>query len=106
MENDSGKLAARLKRIEGQVSGVRRMVEEDRYCVDVLMQISATRAALAKVSQILLENHINTCVREAFESSNKRSAKTRLASFCAFLTRTATAETCHDHRFKLLLLRL
>ena len=58
----------RMKRLAGQVSGIQRMVEEDRYCVDVLLQISAVRAALAKVSKILLESHIQTCVTAAFES--------------------------------------
>ena len=68
---------ARLKRVAGQVSGIQRMVEEDRYCVDVLMQISAARAALAKVSKMLLESHIQTCVTGAFESDDEddRAAK-------------------------------
>ncbi len=71
------KVEARLKRVAGQVSGVQRMVEEDRYCVDVLMQISAARAALAKVSKMLLESHIQTCVTGAFESDDAedRAAK-------------------------------
>ena len=53
------------------------MVEADRYCVDVLMQISAARAALAKVSKMLLESHIQTCVSAAFESDDddERAAK-------------------------------
>jgi DNA-binding FrmR family transcriptional regulator len=59
---------ARLKRVAGQVSGIERMVKNDRYCVDVLLQISAVRAALAKASKILLESHIQTCVTGAFES--------------------------------------
>jgi DNA-binding FrmR family transcriptional regulator len=59
---------ARLKRIAGQIAGIQRMVDEDRYCVDVILQISAARAALAKVSKLLLEAHIQTCVRAAFES--------------------------------------
>ena len=68
---------ARLKRVAGQVSGIQRMVEEDRYCVDVLMQISAARAALGKISKILLESHIQTCVTGAFESNDPddRAAK-------------------------------
>ena len=54
------KVEARLKRVAGQMSGIQKMVEDDRYCVDVLMQISAARAALAKVSKMLLESHIQT----------------------------------------------
>ena len=71
------KVEARLKRVAGQVAGVQRMVDSDRYCVDVLMQISAARAALAKVSKMLLESHIQTCVSAAFESEDggERAAK-------------------------------
>jgi len=68
---------ARLGRIAGQVSGIQRMVDTDRYCVDVLMQIAAVRAALGKVSKILLESHIQTCVVGAFgtDDQNERAAK-------------------------------
>ena len=71
------KVDVRLKRIAGQVAGVQRMVEDDRYCVDVLLQISAVRAALAKVGNVLLESHIRTCVSGAFEGrdAEDRSAK-------------------------------
>jgi CsoR family transcriptional regulator, copper-sensing transcriptional repressor len=55
-------LVARLKRIEGQTRGVQRMVEEDRYCIDVLTQISAIQAALDKVALGLLEEHVKHCV--------------------------------------------
>jgi CsoR family transcriptional regulator, copper-sensing transcriptional repressor len=55
-------LLARLARIEGQVRGIERMVEEDRYCIDVLTQISATQAALDKVALGLLDGHAHTCV--------------------------------------------
>ena len=55
-------LLARLARIEGQVRGVERMVEEDRYCIDVLTQISAVQAALDKVALGLLDGHAQTCV--------------------------------------------
>jgi len=60
--------AGRVKRVAGQVAGIQRMVEEDRYCIDVLMQISAARAALAKAGKLLLEAHIRTCVIGAFDS--------------------------------------
>lgn len=61
----SGEVLNRLRRIEGQVRGIQRMVEEDRYCVDVLGQISATVNALEKVGVLLLNEHIRTCVRES-----------------------------------------
>jgi len=61
---------ARLKRIEGQVGGLMRMVEDDRYCVDVLTQINAVRAALQKVEEQLLRNHVSHCVADAFTSGD------------------------------------
>lgn len=71
------RIEGRLKRVAGQVSGIQRMVEGDRYCVDIILQISAVRAALAKVSKMLLESHIQTCVTDAFESddADDRQAK-------------------------------
>lgn len=64
-EQDKGKLAKRLSRIEGQVRGVSRMVEEERYCIDVLTQISAIEAALDKVALELIDDHTRHCVVEA-----------------------------------------
>jgi DNA-binding FrmR family transcriptional regulator len=58
-------LLRRLKRIEGQVRGIERMVEEDRYCIDVLTQIAAIQAALDKVALGLLDDHARTCVMDA-----------------------------------------
>ncbi len=63
-------VAARLKRIEGQVGGLLRMVEEDRYCVDVLTQIAAVRAALHKVEEQILRDHVGHCVAGAFASGD------------------------------------
>ena len=62
--SDKDALLARLRRIEGQVRGVERMVEEDRYCIDVLTQISAVQAALDKVALGLLDQHARHCVVE------------------------------------------
>jgi DNA-binding FrmR family transcriptional regulator len=58
-------LQTRLRRIEGQVRGVERMVEEDRYCIDILTQIAAVQAALDKVALGLLDGHARTCVTGA-----------------------------------------
>ncbi|MBI41630.1 MAG: transcriptional regulator [Leptospiraceae bacterium] len=60
----------RARRIEGQVQAISRMIEEERYCVDILMQVRAARSALKSLSIELLESHTNQCVREAFESNN------------------------------------
>ena len=54
----------RLSRIEGQVRGIKRMVEEDAYCTDILVQVSAVNAALNSFNKVLLANHIKTCVRQ------------------------------------------
>jgi CsoR family transcriptional regulator, copper-sensing transcriptional repressor len=65
---DKGRILARLRRIEGQVRGVEKMVEEDRYCIDVLTQVNATRAALESVALRLLADHTEHCVAEAIRS--------------------------------------
>ena len=62
---DKAKILARLRRIEGQVRGVQRMVEEDKYCVDVLTQLSAIIASSRAVGLLLLEDHIRGCVVNA-----------------------------------------
>ena len=61
-------LQTRLRRIEGQVRGVARMIDEDKYCVDVVTQVAAIQAALDKVSLGLLDGHIRGCVRDEIEA--------------------------------------
>ena len=61
-------LQTRLRRIEGQVRGVARMIEQDKYCVDVVTQVAAIQAALDKVSLGLLDGHIRGCVREEIQA--------------------------------------
>ena len=63
-------LLARLNRVEGQVRGITRMIEEGRYCIDVLTQINAARAALAKVESEMLKTHLNHCVESAIKSGD------------------------------------
>ena len=67
-EETKRKAMARLNRIEGQVQGVQRMVEEEKYCVDILLQISAIQGALEQVRKILLGRHIESCVADAVAS--------------------------------------
>lgn len=73
-------LIIRLNRIEGQVRGIREMVEEDRYCVDILTQVSAIQSALNSFNKVLLSNHIKTCVvddiREGKEEAVDELCKT------------------------------
>lgn len=65
-----GSVVSRLKRIEGQVGGLLRMVDEDRYCVEVLTQINAVRAALHKVEEQILRDHVSHCVVDAFATGD------------------------------------
>ncbi|MCT1616993.1 metal-sensing transcriptional repressor [Kocuria indica] len=67
---DKAAYARRLKRIEGQVRGVQRMIDEDTYCIDVLTQISAIQSALKSVSLGLMEEHLGHCVRHAVEAAH------------------------------------
>ena len=63
-ENEYKDLISRLNRIEGQIRGIKGMVEKDSYCTDILIQVSAVRAALNSFNKVLLENHIKTCVTQ------------------------------------------
>ena len=63
-------IQARLRRIEGQIRGVQKMVDEDRYCIDVLTQVSAAKAALDAVALVLLQDHTEHCVAEAIRSGD------------------------------------
>ena len=65
---DKQRIQSRLRRIEGQVRGIEKMVEQDRYCIDVLTQVNATRAALESVALKLLADHTEHCVAEAIRS--------------------------------------
>ncbi len=72
---DKELLQNRLKRIEGQVRGVQRMVNEEAYCVDVLTQIASVVSALEKVGAILLKDHVEHCVRESIEKGEDADEK-------------------------------
>jgi CsoR family transcriptional regulator, copper-sensing transcriptional repressor len=72
---DKERLENRLRRIEGQVRGVQRMVDEEAYCVDVLTQIASVVAALEKVGTILLKDHVEHCVRESIEKGEDADDK-------------------------------
>ena len=78
---------ARLGRIEGQVRGVARMIEEERYCIDVLTQIRAVRAALDKVEQETLSDHLQHCVAHAFHAGSERDRQTKIEELIEVLDR-------------------
>ncbi len=67
---DKEKVLTRLRRIEGQTRGLQRMVEEDKYCVDILTQVASVQAALEQVSLLLMEDHMRHCVTEAIQKGN------------------------------------
>ena len=82
---DKHQLQNRLRRIEGQVRGLQRMVEEEAYCVEILTQIASIVSASEKVALILLEDHVEHCVREAIEDGQK--AEENVAELAAAVER-------------------
>ena len=81
------KLLNRLSRIEGQVRGITRMVDEDRYCIDVLTQIQAVRAALAKVESEMLKAHLGHCIEGAIVSGDKDEQRRKASELIELLER-------------------
>jgi len=77
----------RLNRIEGQVRGLSRMVDEDRYCIDIVTQIAAVRAALRRVEESVLEDHVAHCVEQAIRSGNADTQREKVAELMAVLGR-------------------
>ncbi|HEY3641447.1 MAG TPA: metal-sensitive transcriptional regulator [Xanthobacteraceae bacterium] len=69
----------RLQRIEGQVRGLARMVEDDRYCIDVVTQISAVRAALRRAEEEILRDHVAHCVEDAIAAGDKTAQRRKIA---------------------------
>jgi DNA-binding FrmR family transcriptional regulator len=81
-------LLNRLNRIEGQVRGVARMVDEDRYCIDILTQLQAVRAAMAKVESEILKAHLGHCIEGAIVSGDKEEQRRKAAELIQLLERT------------------
>ena len=77
----------RLARLEGQVRGVARMVEEDRYCIDILNQAVAIRAALSKVEQMILQDHAEACVEDAIASDDRDEQRRQFKELVALFER-------------------
>ena len=72
------KALGRLRRIEGQVQGIQRMVEEDKYCVDILLQLTAVQGAVEQVQRLLLGRHIESCVADAIRSGSARDRQKKM----------------------------
>lgn len=69
---------ARLKKIKGQINGIEKMIEDQRYCVDILIQFRAVSAALSSIEMAIFRKHVESCVRGAFESKNKTKVKEKI----------------------------
>jgi CsoR family transcriptional regulator, copper-sensing transcriptional repressor len=78
----------RLQRIEGQVRGLTRMVDEDRYCIDVVTQISAVRAALRRLEEEILRDHVTHCVEHAIASGDKADQREKIAELMEVIGRS------------------
>ncbi len=79
MQNDTRTACLkRLSRIEGQVRGLSRMLEEDRYCIDIVTQVAAVRAALKKVEEEVLRDHVAHCVAHAIQSGDADAQRTKV----------------------------
>lgn len=86
---DKSSSLKRLSRIEGQVRGVARMVEEDRYCIDIITQIAAVRAALRRVEEEVLREHISHCVEHAIVSGDAAEQRRKVGELMDVLSRSA-----------------
>jgi CsoR family transcriptional regulator, copper-sensing transcriptional repressor len=86
---DKAALTKRLRRIEGQVRGLEKMVEDDRYCIDVLTQISAVSKALESVALEILDDHVKHCVAGALTSGDERDAAAKTEELLAAVQRFA-----------------
>lgn len=76
-----------MKRIAGQVSGLRRMLSEDRYGVDVLLQVAAVRAALGELGKVVLTSHVQACLSDALESGGSKEQRAKLDELLAVFSR-------------------
>ena len=89
MRKDSkASLQKRLSRIEGQIRGLSKMVDEDRYCIDIVTQISAVRAALRRVEEEILRDHVAHCVEHAISSGNKADQREKISELMAVIGRS------------------
>jgi DNA-binding FrmR family transcriptional regulator len=89
MQDDAkNAVAKRLGRIEGQVRGIARMVADDRYCIDIVNQVSAVRAALKRVEEEVLRDHVAHCVEHAISSGDQEEQRQKIAELMQVLERS------------------
>jgi len=87
-ETAKSAVAKRMARIEGQVRGIARMVDEDRYCIDIVTQIDAVRAALKRVEEEVLRDHVSHCVEHAILSGDKDEQRQKITELMQVLERS------------------
>ncbi len=85
--NNNYRLLNRLRRIEGQVRGIAGMVEDERYCIDVLTQLRAVRAAMTKVETEMLKDHLDHCIEDAIVAGDSGAQRAKAAELIALLGR-------------------
>jgi DNA-binding FrmR family transcriptional regulator len=88
-EKNKAALAKRLSRIEGQVRGIAKMLEDERYCIDIITQISAVRAALRGVEETVLKEHVSHCVEHAIRSGSAADQRAKIAELMQVLARSS-----------------
>jgi DNA-binding FrmR family transcriptional regulator len=88
-ESTKASCVKRLSRIEGQVRGLARMVEEERYCIDIITQLSAVRAALRRVEQEILRDHVGHCVKHALRSDDRADQEHKIEELMDVLARAS-----------------
>jgi DNA-binding FrmR family transcriptional regulator len=81
------KALGRLRRVEGQVQGIQRMVEDDKYCVDILLQLAAVQGAIEQVQKLVLGQHIESCVSDAIRSGSNRDRQRKIGELLEVFAR-------------------
>lgn len=87
MDDHDSKLISRLNRIEGQIRGISKMVSDGRYCIDILTQLQAVRAALGKVEANILQDHLGKCVEGAITSGDADEQRAKVSELIQLLDR-------------------
>ena len=89
MPHHDPRLLDRLARIQGQVGGIARMIQDDRYCIDILTQLQAIKSALKKVEDELLKSHSSHCVADAIKKGDVKDARRKFAELVDLFSKTA-----------------
>jgi len=88
MDSDTKRHALnRLRRIEGQVQGIQRMIEGDKYCIDIMLQLSAVQGALEQVSKLLMHRHIESCVLDSVKAGTERERARKIDELIGVFSR-------------------